>query len=271
MTNKNTNKKVNVKSIWQSLIIKPLKKLNTSDKIAALALLITIFSIYFTIFQFRESQKQFVLQRHDDKENDSINQINLQNQFSEIRRKNDADIEYYKQQLFYARHKDSIDNSNYFHQRQHDSIQDNYTIKHQRLSVKPYLTIEAVDDQVSQTVGIFVTNVGLGPGIFTKFDFYYKGQKLKNLKELSDLLVGTEDEFFLTRMPQYREFYDTGFTIYPNKTLEIYWTQKDNVKSYYALTNVLFKYLCVDYEVKSFYGDIMKYTWNKRAKNKRNF
>lgn len=90
------------------------------------------------------------------------------------------------------------------------------TQKHNKLSVRPL--IDVFIDHGPNRYTLFLKNVGMGPGIFTKIFFAYRGEHFSNLFELINQVAGEK----LTWVAGHYSMYQAGQIIGQGQQLVLF-------------------------------------------------
>jgi hypothetical protein len=165
---------------------KSKKGLSSGDIIALLAFLVSGFSVWFSIYQYKQ-------QKVDSAKQDSINAQRFEMQFRQIRCNDSSQIaisienlknskESFKTQLKQIRTSDSI-------KRIFDSIQITVSLQNLKNSVKPLITIDRVAAPIeANDFGILIKNEGVGPAIFDKIVIKFDGKinTLENIERFAE-------------------------------------------------------------------------------------
>jgi hypothetical protein len=231
------------------------QKMTTSDKIAALAYLTSLFSVVFPMYQWRESLRQYSEQKQSDREKDSIENMRVVRQFALLATKDSLDRVYYENEMKSNKVRDSMDRVVFKEKIRTDSIQRTFAELQFKTSVRPLVIWGTVADIRQETVGFYITNVGLGPAIMENLTIYVGERKFESWREVVLFIksLPTIPENALFSIATLRN----GFTLYPGKDVFLLKGKGEDFKESSTLAAVLSE-IRVQYTFRSFAGEEFK-------------
>lgn len=228
--------------------------LKASDVIAGLALITTVYSSYLTREQFRESQRQFAIQRTFDSTAGIQQDSSFRIQLRTLEKKDSADRYYYEYQLSSSKTRDSFEIERYKGQLKTNKEQRHFAREQFVAQVRPKVIVGAESDVSQRMVGLFISNMGLGPAIFERFSMYFDGREMRDMYDIIEELEKLYPSLF-EKVVWYGFPIRKGFTLYPQKDAFIISTQGNQFENPVLIHEIL-SHITVKYSYRSFAGEL---------------
>ncbi len=175
--------------------------LTPSDRISLLALLSSLFSIWFSIIQYNDQNQESAVNRTID----SL-KFNTQIQLQETQ---------FNKQIELVR--------------RNAELQDSLLRVNINNSVRPFLTIRNHFSDTEYQQGLILVNSGIGPAIINKIEWFYEGKKLNSVREVSPKIKKDRLTFWSSAIKEPSYFELLGFdALKSGSSLGIYYTTRND-------------------------------------------
>ena len=157
----------------------PLFRLTPPDRIAVIAVGVSVFSVFFSLFQYRQQTNENLSRERQDS-------IRFNQQISDQR------LQFEKQMSTAEEH--------FLKQfelsKKNDSAQLRLTAQSIKNFVRPLLVIRRRIDKEDEDLGLFIQNSGIGPAVITSIELFYNGKRLKSAAEISPMVLADKLGFW---------------------------------------------------------------------------